>query len=89
MDETEAKEATKFFGLSRNVIFLGAVSFLNDLASDMVFPFIPIFLTSVLGGQAPFGYYLPLFGLYKSFTKGVGRTILADLVKEKLRATAY
>lgn len=54
MDETEAKKATKFFGLSRNVVFLGAVSFLNDLASDMVFPFIPIFLTSVLGAGVVF-----------------------------------
>lgn len=33
---------------------MGAVSFLNDLSSDMVFPFIPIFLTSVLGASATF-----------------------------------
>lgn len=43
-----------FLGLSRNVVFLGAVSFLNDLASDMVFPFIPFFLTSILGAGVAF-----------------------------------
>lgn len=54
MDSHDAKKPTKFFGLSRNVISMGAVSFLNDLSSDMIFPFIPIFLTSVLGATATF-----------------------------------
>lgn len=54
MDGLEAKKQTKFFGLSKNVISMGAVSFLNDLSSDMIFPFIPIFLTSVLGATATF-----------------------------------
>jgi MFS family permease len=54
MDESSAKKPTRFFGLSRNVIFMSAVSFLNDLSSDMIFPFIPIFLTSVLGATATF-----------------------------------
>lgn len=58
MRPVEAKQLastpTKFFGLSRNVISMGAVSFLNDLSSDMIFPFIPIFLTSVLGATATF-----------------------------------
>ena len=44
----------KFFGLSPNVIWMGVVSFLNDLSSDMIFPFIPIFLTSVLGASHTF-----------------------------------
>jgi len=54
MEENVAKKPTKFFGLSRNVISMGTVSFLNDLSSDMIFPFIPIFLTSVLGAGAAF-----------------------------------
>ena len=54
MNETDAKKATKFFGLSRNVIAMGMVSFLNDISSDMIYPFIPIFLTSVLGATATF-----------------------------------
>ncbi|MBI4132385.1 MAG: MFS transporter [Candidatus Sungbacteria bacterium] len=43
-----------FLGLSPNVIWMGVVSFLNDLSSDMIFPFIPIFLTSVLGASYAF-----------------------------------
>lgn len=33
----------------RNVVFLGLVSFFADLSSEMVYPLIPIYLTSVLG----------------------------------------
>ncbi|MBI2056571.1 MAG: MFS transporter [Candidatus Sungbacteria bacterium] len=54
MESDEAKKPTRVFGLSRNVLTMGGVSFLNDLSSDMVFPFIPIFLTSVLGAGATF-----------------------------------
>ncbi|HEY5509078.1 MAG TPA: MFS transporter [Paludibacter sp.] len=35
--------------LSKNVIVLGLVSFFNDFASEMVYPIVPIFLTSILG----------------------------------------
>lgn len=35
--------------LSKNVMVLGLVSFFNDFASEMVYPIVPIFLTSVLG----------------------------------------
>lgn len=48
------KTEKKIFGLSPNVIWMGVVSFLNDLSSDMIFPFIPIFLTSVLGASLTF-----------------------------------
>lgn len=54
MNESDAKTPTKFFGLSRNVISMGLVSFLNDLSSDMIFPFVPVFLTSVLGAGVTF-----------------------------------
>src|SRR5512135_2720303 len=36
-------------GLSRNVLILGAVSLLNDGASEMIYPLLPAFLTAVLG----------------------------------------
>lgn len=36
----------------RNVLFLGIVSFFNDVASEMIYPVMPIFLTSVLGAPA-------------------------------------
>lgn len=50
----DVKKPTKFLGLSRNVISMGAVSLLNDLSSEMIFPYIPIFLTTVLGANAAF-----------------------------------
>lgn len=36
-------------GLNRNVTFLGVVSGLTDISSEMLYPIVPIFLTSVLG----------------------------------------
>jgi MFS family permease len=38
-----------FEGINRNVFVLGVVSFLTDVSSEMVFPILPLFLTSVLG----------------------------------------
>jgi len=37
------------FGISKNVFVLGLVSFFNDVASEMIYPIVPIFLISVLG----------------------------------------
>jgi MFS family permease len=34
--------------ISKNVFVLGLVSFFNDVASEMIYPLVPIFLTSVL-----------------------------------------
>ena len=39
-------------GLPRQVKLLGAVSLLNDFASEMVYPLLPAFITGVLGGGA-------------------------------------
>ena len=41
-----------FAGLKRNIFVLGLVSFFTDLSSQMVFPLIPLFLTSILGAGA-------------------------------------
>jgi MFS family permease len=35
--------------IPRNVIWLGFVSLFNDMASEMIYPIVPIFLTTVLG----------------------------------------
>lgn len=40
--------------LSKNVVVLGVVSFLNDLSSDMIVPFLPVLFTSGLGGTIAF-----------------------------------
>jgi MFS family permease len=36
-------------GLTRNVVFLGVVSGLTDISSEMLYPLMPLFITSVLG----------------------------------------
>ena len=38
--------------LSRNVLALGLVSLLTDIASEMALPFLPLFLTTTLGASA-------------------------------------
>ncbi|MCK4459280.1 MAG: hypothetical protein KAU52_06120, partial [Methanosarcinales archaeon] len=39
-------------GVGANVIILGLVSLFTDLGSQMVFPLIPLFLTTALGASA-------------------------------------
>jgi len=43
------KTAKGKLNIPRNVLILGLVSFFNDIASEMIYPLVPIFLTSVLG----------------------------------------
>jgi len=39
----------KILGLQRNVLFTGLVSFFMDISSEMIYPLVPIFLSSVFG----------------------------------------
>ncbi|HUJ16826.1 MAG TPA: MFS transporter [Nitrospirota bacterium] len=56
MTGTQAAPPAWRRGLTRNVIILGAVSLLNDGASEMIYPLLPAFLTAVLGaGPAAIG----------------------------------
>jgi MFS family permease len=36
-------------GITKNVLVISLVSFFNDIASEMIYPIVPIFLTTVLG----------------------------------------
>lgn len=38
-----------FKGITGNILILGLVSFLTDLSSEMIYPLLPVFLTTVLG----------------------------------------
>jgi MFS family permease len=40
--------------MGRNVYVLSAVSFLNDVSTEMIYPLVPVFLTTVLGASAGF-----------------------------------
>ena len=56
-------------GSGRNVIALGWVSFLTDLASEMLYPVIPLFVTGTLGASPA------ILGLIDGIAEG-GSTIL-------------
>ncbi len=47
-------EKKSFLGLSKNVRSLGWVSFFNDIASEMIYPLLPLFLNTVLGAGVVF-----------------------------------
>lgn len=47
----EEKLPKKICGLNRNIFFTGLVSFFMDFSSEMVYPLVPLFLSSVLGVQ--------------------------------------
>ncbi len=51
--------------IPKNVFVLGLVSFFNDLASEMIYPIVPIFLTSVLHAS------VPVVGLIEGIAEGV------------------
>ena len=52
--EQANSEPNRLFGVSRNVFFLGWVSFLTDVSSEMIFHMFPLFLSHVLGVGATF-----------------------------------
>ncbi len=52
--QTTDQRRSGVFGLSRNVLALGLVSLLTDVSSEMIYPLLPLFLTSVLGAGQTF-----------------------------------
>lgn len=62
--------------IPRNVLILGLVSFFNDFASEMVYPIIPLFLTSIL--HTP----IPIIGLIEGIAEAlasIGKYIFGAL----------
>lgn len=51
------------FKVPKNVFLLGLVSFFNDLSSEMIYPLVPIFLTTVLHAS------VPIVGLIEGFAE--------------------
>jgi len=49
MGNGTANEKQIMKGVGRNVAALGVVSFLTDVSSEMIFPILPIFVTTILG----------------------------------------
>jgi MFS family permease len=48
----QVAERKRIFGLNPNILFLGLVSFLTDVSSEMIFTLLPLFLANVLGAAA-------------------------------------
>jgi MFS family permease len=49
---TQESSPRKIWGLHPNVFFLGVVSLLTDISSEMIFTLVPLFVTNVLKGTA-------------------------------------
>jgi MFS family permease len=54
IQEQGAGHGSERGGLGRNVYALALVSFFTDVSSEMIYPLLPVFLTSVLGASAGF-----------------------------------
>lgn len=69
-----------------NIVVLGIVSFLTDVSTEMVYPLIPIFLTTTLGaGPAIVGV---IEGIAESIASLlVEKALLADIAPSHLRGT--
>ena len=64
IDPELATEPSPVRGVSRNVFVLGWVSFFTDLSSEMLYPMLPIFLTTTLGTP------VALFGAIEGIAEG-------------------
>ena len=83
--ETEPTRNRWLSGLRGNVLILGVVSFLNDAASEMIYPLLPIFLTAVLGaGPAALGVIEGIAESSASFLK-MASGFLSDRVQRRKR----
>lgn len=70
-----------FSKIPKNVFLLGLVSFFNDLASEMIYPIVPVFLTTILHVSIPIVGFIEglvqstaaitkyLFGTYSDYLK--------------------
>jgi MFS family permease len=52
--DTKPDDSSRSRRLGRNVYVLAAVSFFTDVSSEMIYPLLPVFLTTVLGASAGF-----------------------------------
>lgn len=77
-----------FKKIPRTVFVLGLVSFFNDLASEMIYPIVPIFLTTVLHTSIPIvGFIEGLAEAVASITKYLFGTYSDYLKKRKIFVT--
>jgi len=58
------KTKQKLFGFSKNAFYLGLVSFFTDMSSEMIYPLLPVFMTTVL--KAPLSFIGLVEGIAES-----------------------
>lgn len=79
---------SRILGVASNVFFLGLVSFLTDISSEMIFTLLPLFLFNVLGvGPAIIGL-IEGVGEATATTLRVGSGWLSDRLGRRKRLTA-
>lgn len=72
-----------FKGIKGNILILGLVSFLTDFSSELIYPLLPVFLTTVLGaGPAFLGVIEGMAESTASFLKLISG-IASDRVKDR------
>lgn len=85
----EEKAGGRLFGISRNVFFLGVVSFLTDVSSEMIFTLVPLFLLNVLRVGTP------VIGLIEGIAEGTASLLrvlsgwLSDRLGRRKGLTAF
>lgn len=76
--------------LSRNVVILSWVSFFQDIASEMLYPVLPLFLTSVLGATpAAVGFIEGMAEGLSSVLKGVSGRLADRMARRPLVIAGY
>jgi len=74
---------TKLFkGITGNVLFLGLVSLFTDISSEMIYPLLPLFLTTVLGGGPAF------LGLIEGVAESTASVLklVSGIISDRVRA---
>ncbi|PIV64905.1 MAG: MFS transporter [Candidatus Nealsonbacteria bacterium CG_4_8_14_3_um_filter_37_36] len=71
-------------GISRNIILLGIVSFLNDISSEMIMPILPMFLTALGGTGLVIGLVGGLMESASSILKVISGYLSDKIGKRKI-----
>ncbi|HJV36491.1 MFS transporter [Geomonas sp.] len=71
-----------FAGITGNVLVLGLVSFFTDVSSEMIYPLLPVFLSSVLGAGPAF------LGVIEGVAESTASLLklLSGIVSDRVRA---
>jgi MFS family permease len=71
-------------GISKNIILLGIVSFLNDISSEMIMPILPLFLTALGGTGLVIGLVGGLMESASSILKVISGYLSDKIGKRKI-----